>query len=126
MHLIQLAVNRIIRFVFRLNTDVHITPYVIRFVGCSFRSYVDSRLLLSFFKVIKNQCPLFLVMKLTFCSSTRRNQLQIPMVHHLLNDSLHVRIAGLYNTIPTEIKHFSITPITFVIFTDEIFLALMP
>lgn len=107
MHRIQVAFNNMIRFVYGVGRRVHITPYVCRFLGCDFPSYVNYRLLLFLFKLLKCRSPIFLVNEFNFCHSTRTNQLVLPRVDNFLSSTFFVRVARLYNSLPTDLKNFS-------------------
>lgn len=45
---VELAINRVIRYVYNLRRREHITPFAIKFLGCTFSAYIDMRLILFF------------------------------------------------------------------------------
>lgn len=115
--LIQLAVNRAVRYIYSLRRRVHITPFVVKFLGCSFPAFVNQRLLLCFYKIFTSRCPLFMYASFIFCSSVRRRQMFIPKLCHTSARSFKVRVARIYNILPNNMKALNIS---FVMFRNRI------
>ncbi|KAI8124827.1 putative RNA-directed DNA polymerase from transposon BS [Lucilia cuprina] len=80
---LERIVRRIVRYVFnlRLNDHERVTEAVSKFLGVNFNDYVKLRLLLQFYKVMKNGQPPSLVNNFSFLNSTRNSQIDIPRIH---------------------------------------------
>lgn len=111
---INLTVNRIIRYVFKLRIREHVSDYVLNFLGFSFDNFIKLRILLMFYKVIRNNCPKYIVANFEF-SRSRRNQ-QI-ITHHISSSiyerSFHVRLTRVWNLLPKQLKVFVVSCSTF-------------
>lgn len=106
---IKLCFNRIIRFVFGLHFNDHVSSYVFEFLGCSFDDFVNVRLLVLFYKAIKHGIPKYLVNEFVFSNSTRTHALICPNFSSLyMHRSFSVRVCRLWNTIiPYNQRQFS-------------------
>lgn len=112
--------NRIVRYVYGVRLRVHITPYVIRFIGSSFRNYVDSRILLFFYKIIVNGFPEYLINNFHFSQHVRNQQLIYPSCHATIFDrSFQRRLPRLWNHLPRNLRCFSFSPQMFRQRLDE-------
>lgn len=119
---IKLLINKIVRFVFNIrysNSNLvegrsirdynHISPYVHRFLNCSFVNYLTIKKLLVFYKVMKSYKPKFLAQRFRFLHSQRNIQLFIPMRHYTVYDkSFLMNIAHVWNGLSNELKSFAL------------------
>lgn len=100
--------NRIVRFVFNVRIREHITPYVIRLLGCTFRKFIDFRLLFFFYKIILSSIPPNLRNIFNFSRSTRNIQVIIPRIStSLFERSFLIRVARLWNSLPSSLRIFA-------------------
>lgn len=108
---VERCFNRVIRYVYGLRVFDHVSAYVFDFLGCSFRDFVNHKLLLLFYKMFKNSSPSFLVSRFTFSQSTRTHCLLCPRFHTMvMQRSFIVRVTRLWNSIlPYENRNFSYT-----------------
>lgn len=113
MRRIQLAFNRVVRYLYSIRRYDHVTPSVNRFLGCNFSSFVDFRSLLLFYKMFKSRKPLFLMNSFAFCRSLRTNQLKIPRARGHMDRSFQVRIARLFNLLPSSLRIFNHSSATY-------------
>lgn len=101
-------VNAIVRFVFNVRRRDHISGYVHRFLGCSFKNFVAYRNLALFYNVVKRAMPLPLRRSFIFSRSTRNPQIFIPRIYRsIYSRSFLVRIARSWNCLPYELRIFS-------------------
>lgn len=110
---VQVAFNAVIRYLYSLNRFTHVTQYVVDFLGCTFSEFIDYRSLLFFFKTYKNKSPLFLAETFAITHSTRVRNLVMPRITYLMDKSFLVRVARSYNTLPSSIKDFNLSVLSF-------------
>ena len=100
--------NTIVRFVYNIRRWCHISAYVQKFLGCSFKNFVKYRNLALFYNIIKNSYPSNLCNKFIFLRSSRNPQIYIPRIFKLsFERSFVVRIARCWNYLPYELRIFS-------------------
>lgn len=100
--------NTIVRYVYGVRRNDHISEYVKRFMGCSFGNLITLRNLVFFYKIIKSGFPTQLYSKFLFSHSTRNPQIILPRINNALFErSFIVRIARRWNTLPIELRVFS-------------------
>lgn len=112
MHLNKLnrIVNTITRFVYNVNRRVHISGYVKRFIGCSFTDFVNYRNLSLFYAIMKIGRPITLCNLFSFSRFTRSPQIYIPRICcNVYSRSFLVRIARCWNSLPHELRVFSLS-----------------
>lgn len=103
----QLLFNKVVRFVYSLRVRTHITNYVVEFLGCNFKNFLHIRLLLQFYKIIKNNFPCFLRDFFVFSNSVRNPQLLFPRIRNSFQDSsFNVRIVRIWNNLPRDLRTF--------------------
>lgn len=103
--------NRVVRFIYGLKYWQHVSAYVISALGVDFQSYIDQRLILQFYKIIKYGKPTYLLQRFNFGHSSRTNILICPIHSTLfMSRSFVVRVSRLWNTVlPYEFRHFGKT-----------------
>lgn len=110
---LQLAFNRVMRYLYSVRKFDHISHCVRSFLGCTFNEFVEVRALIFFYKIYKTRCPLFLFNSFRFCHSIRNRQLLIPKITTLMERSYIVRIAREFNSLPSSLKDLNSSIITF-------------
>lgn len=106
--------RRIIRYVFKLKPQVHITAYEYRLLGCNFFDYVKIRSLLLFYKIIKFKNPPYLNKLFSFSHSSRNTQIVIPRIYcATFEKSFVIRVGRLWNKFPISLKKFSSSLVKF-------------
>lgn len=106
--------NRIVRFVYGVRLRQHITPYVIKFLGCTFKNYVGMRILIFFYKTMLNGYPEYLVKNYRFKRFIRNQQLIYPACHTTIyDDSFLRRMSRMWNDLPGHLRCFSFSPQVF-------------
>lgn len=115
MKKLSVLFNRVIRYLFCLRRydRTHMTPYVFKFLGCSFLNYIKTRNILYFYKIVHNNELIYLNSFFSFSRSRRNRQIQIPRLTSLLERSFHVRVARIFNYLPTELKSLDLSFHTF-------------
>lgn len=107
---IERIVRRIVRYVFNVRTREHsrVTELTPEFLGCTFHDYLNQRILLHFYKIMKLGKPEVLVNAFSFINSTRNIQIDVPLVHlSVFEHSFFVRIYRIWNHLPNSLKLFS-------------------
>lgn len=107
---IEGIVRRIIRYVFNVRSREHdrVTQLIPEFLGCTFHDYLNQRILLHFYKVMKLRKPEILVNAFSFIHSTRNIQIVVPLVHFsVFEHSFFVRVYRIWNFLPNSLKLFS-------------------
>ncbi|XP_037815951.1 uncharacterized protein LOC119612237 [Lucilia sericata] len=116
LNIIEATVRKVIRYVFNLRALEHdrtsmLTPV---FLKCSFNNYINLRILLYFYKVIKSGKPISLVNQFSFINSTRNIQIFIPLGHLSVFDRSFVkRIHHTWSLLPNHLKQFSYSSHTY-------------
>lgn len=111
---VELLINKVIRFVFSLRVRDHITGHVIRFLGCNFSNFLNIKILMSFYKLIKNSTPSFLVRRFEFMHSSRNMQIFIPRIYNsFFERSVLVRVARVWNHLPPRLRNYRLSPYTY-------------
>lgn len=101
-------VNTIVRFVYNIPRRDHISGHVKRFLGCSFKNFVNYRNLTLFHRVIKSRTPSGLYNTFVFSRSRRNRQIVIPLiVRSAFERSYLIRIARSWNMLPYYLRVFS-------------------
>lgn len=116
LHRIERIVRKVVRYVFNVRIHEHdlVTERTPAFLGCSFHDYLNIRILLHFYKVMKVRQPESLVNKFSFIHSTRNIQIDIPLIHlSVFEHSFLVRVYRVWNRLPTTLKLFSYSYLTF-------------
>lgn len=102
------VVNSITRFVFGVRLGQHISDYVDIFLGINFERFVNCRVLCSFYKIVKTGVPALLKNMFRFAMSSRNTQIFIPRIYNsTFERSFVIRVARLWNYLPTELRIFS-------------------
>lgn len=108
---IKLLINKIVRFVFNLKRREHVSVFVARFLGCSFSNFLNIKLLISFYRIVKSSTPNYMVQPIHFIHSSRNIQIFIPRIStSLFEKSFIVKSARIWNNLPASLRlfHFSI------------------
>lgn len=101
-------VNTITRFVFNTRRRDHISGFVKRFLGCSFKCFVKYRNLLMFHKVMKCGKPSALCRAFIFSAFNRNPHFVSPRIFRsAFSRSFIVRVTGYWNKLPLELRIFS-------------------
>lgn len=104
---LERAFNMIVRFVFNVKVREHITTFAIKFLGCTFRNFVNVRLLFFFYKIILSSTPPNLRSTFMFSRSTRNVQILIPRIStSIFERSFYIRVARLWNNLPSNLRVF--------------------
>lgn len=114
---IEAIIRKITRYVFNIGIREHsrTSELVPTFLKCSFKDYLNLRILLHFYKIIKTGKPSQLVNTFTFTSSTRNVQINVPLGRTSLFDRSFVkRVYRSYRTLPSELKLFSYSYSTYM------------
>lgn len=107
---LERMVRRVIRYVFNIRLRDHdrVSELVPEFLGCKFHDYLNLRLLLYFFKIMKLGQPKILVDDFSFIPSTRNVQIEIPRIHlSILERSFKIRVCRIWNNLPSALRLFS-------------------
>lgn len=113
---IEKILRKIVRYVFDLKIQDHerVTELTPVFLGCTFRDYLNSRILLHFYKIMKIGKPEILVNQFSFINSTRNVQIDAPLIHSTaLEFSFLVRVYRNWNCLPNRLKMFSYSYTTY-------------
>lgn len=104
----QMCFNRIIRFVYNLQSRDHVSEYTLQFIGCSFLDFIKIRICFLFYKIIKYRQPLHMADEYNFLRTTRSTQIQIESFSTSTYElSFHNRVTKVYNSLPSNLKLFS-------------------
>lgn len=108
LHRLKLCFNSCIRFIYSLRLRDHISPLSNNFLGSSFYTFLNLRILILLFKTIKLQLPTYLYEKLVFTSSVRVRHLIIPLHSTtVMEKSFLIRASRLWNSLPSSIRNAS-------------------
>lgn len=110
---VKLLLHRVLRYVYSVMWYVHISHYVIEFLGCSFSDFVNIRSLLHFYKLYRSKSPEFMLVFFKFNRSTRNTQITIPRLTSILEKSFHVRVARIFDGLPHILRSFHYSPKTY-------------
>lgn len=106
---VERALKSAMRYLHHINRFAHVSPFLETFLGCSFSEFIGLRSLVLFYKIYKNQFPLFLCKSFTFTRSSRSNQLIIPTLDHFVEKSFSVRVTRLFNKLPVALRYFNVS-----------------
>lgn len=110
----NLLFNKVIRFVYKLKPRDHVSSSTSDFLGCSFKNFVQVRLLLFYYKVMLTNCPEYLCRHFTFLNTNRNPQLLHPIRNYIIHErSFHVRVTKIWNFLPCSLRSFNLSLETF-------------
>lgn len=113
---IERIVRKIVRYVFDVNIQEHdrvseLTPVLL---GCNFQDYLNLRILLHFYKIMKLGKPELLAREFSFINSTRNIQISMPLIHlSVFEHSFLVRVGRIWNHLPSILRLFTYSYPTF-------------
>lgn len=97
--------NSCIRYIFNLKKYDHISQYSRSIFGCTLECYLEHRIAVFIFRVIKTRSPSYIFRRLSFSASTRTLNLNLPSFSTTVMDkSFIVRAAKIWNSLPLKIK----------------------
>lgn len=106
--------HKILRYVYGSRCRHDYEPYEFEFLGCSFERFLQVRCLYLFFCIIKFNKPEYLCNSFSFLNSTRNTQLRIDhFTGSIYARSFSIRAARLWNSLPANLKNFSVSPCNF-------------
>lgn len=102
---IDVTFNACTRFVYNLRKFDHVSCCSSGILGCNIHQYLEFRVLVFIYKIIKVKKPAYLFQKLIFGKSNRMNILLTP-IHSttFYGCTLFIRGIALWNALPTELK----------------------
>lgn len=97
--------NACVRYVFKLRKFDHISPYANRLLNTNFNIYMDLRVCLFLYKLLKSRTPKYLYEMLRVATSSRTLNLVVPFSRkNILNKSFYVHGVVLWNSLPIAIR----------------------
>lgn len=115
---IEKIVRRVVRYVYNIRVYDHerVSELVPEFLGCKFHDYLNLRLLLLFYKIMKLRQPISIVDDFVFIHSTRNIQIEIPRIHlSIFARSFKIRVCRIWNHLPSTLRRFSYSHFSFKI-----------
>lgn len=108
---LRICFNKVIRYIFKLRYNDHVSQYYTELFGCSFSQYIKLRQIIFFYKTMKFGEPSYLLNKFNFSNSNRTFALMYPRHTSLFMErSFCISIARLWNMfIPYQEHRFSHT-----------------
>lgn len=103
--ILQVAFNACLKYIFNLRRYDHVSEHSSKLFGCTLSEYLDLRLLVFMFNLLKYQKPKYLFDKLTLSSSQRTRNVMV--IQHRTNSG-HNSILGrgirMWNQLPLNLK----------------------
>lgn len=106
---LRVCFNKVIRYIYGVRIDNHVSEYYLDLFGCSFEKYIELRQILFFYKTIKYCKPDYLMSKFHFASSNRTHSLIYPAYSYsVMEMSFRVIVSRIWNrVIPYRERGFS-------------------
>lgn len=102
---VALVFNACIRYVYSIRKFDSVRLYEKAILGCTFENYCKYLWCVYLYKIIHHLCPSYLYVKLSFSSSLRTVNLNLPLNRtSALNFSFFVRGPSIWNALPPHIK----------------------
>ena len=113
---IENIIRKIVRYVHNVGINEHeqVTELVPVFLKCSFIDYINMRIIIHFYKIMRFGKPLTLLNEIYFINSTRNVQIVVPISHSSVRDhSFVIRIHRTWSILPNSLKLFCLSYITY-------------
>ena len=112
---LQICLNNIVRYVYKVSRRDHISEFVSDFLGCSFKKFISFRCIFLLYKILYFKQPNYLFQKFNFSRSTRVRNLIIPYFRtNIMANSFLVRVIVLWNQyVPSSFRNIPIHPFKF-------------